>query len=81
MTITLPDNQAEQLKDLLDDIPCTQHRLSKEKWHTVLGELWSMALALPGARGLFSLLQEAFRHKHKHGIRLSAGVHDALDDF
>jgi hypothetical protein len=40
-----------------------------------------MALALPGARGLFSLLQEAFRHKQKHRIRLSAGVHDALDNF
>ncbi len=81
MTITLPANRAERLKELLDDIPRTQHRLSKEKWHTVLGELRSMALALPGARGLFSLLQEAFCHKEKHRIRLSAGVHDALDDF
>jgi hypothetical protein len=26
------------------------------KWHRVLGELRSMALAIPGARGLFSHL-------------------------
>jgi hypothetical protein len=39
-----------------------------------------MAIALPGARGLFSLLQEAFRHKKHHRIRLSQGVHDALAD-
>jgi hypothetical protein len=81
MTIALPESRAQRLKELLDDIPRTQQRLSEEKWHTVLGELRSMTLALPGARGLFSLLQEAFRHKHKHRIRLSAGVHDALDDF
>ena len=29
-----------------------------DKWHRVLGELLSMAIYLPGARGLFSHMQE-----------------------
>ena len=40
-----------------------------------------MALALPGARGLFSQIQEAlFRVKVKR-VTLSKGVHEALADF
>jgi hypothetical protein len=40
-----------------------------------------MALALPGARGLFSHLQAAIRTQSDHRIRLTAGFHQALDDF
>jgi hypothetical protein len=40
-----------------------------------------MAIALPGSRGLFSLLQEALRHQHAGRICLSRGVHDTLDDI
>jgi hypothetical protein len=81
MTLTLPESRAARLKEVLDDIPPHQKRVSEEKWHKALGELQSMAIALSGARGLFSLLQEAFRHKKHHRIRLSQGVHDALADF
>ena len=81
MTLTLPESRAARLKELLDDIPPNQKRVSEEKWHKALGELRSMAIALPGASGLFSLLQEAFRHKKQSRIRLSQGVHDALADF
>ena len=40
-----------------------------------------MALALPGARGLFSQIQEALCHVKGKRVTLSQSVHDALDDF
>jgi hypothetical protein len=42
-----------------------------------------MSLALPGTRGLFSVLQEDLRHKSHDGkrLRLRRPVHDFLDDF
>ena len=62
-------------------IPRTQQRVGVEKWHKILGELSSMALALPGAWGLFSQIQEALCHVKGKRVTLSPGVHDALDDF
>ena len=40
-----------------------------------------MELALPGAWGLFSQMQEALFHIKGKRVTLSPGVHDALDDF
>ena len=42
-----------------------------------------MSIAILGARGLFSLLQEAFCHveSSRPRIRLSKAVHGLLDDF
>ena len=40
-----------------------------------------MALALPGARSLFSHMQHALKHRSGGHIALAKGVHDALDDF
>ena len=41
-----------------------------------------MALAIPGGLGLFSTLQEAFRHPTADGrLRLCKHVHDFLEDF
>ena len=52
-----------------------------DKWHRVIGELRSMALALPGARVLFSQIQEAFCHVKGKIVTLSTGIHEALSDF
>ena len=52
-----------------------------DKWHKTLSELISMALALPGARGLFSQMQESLCHVKGKRFTLSPGIHDALDDF
>ena len=42
----------------------------------------SMSIALPGSRGLFSLLQEAFRSEdNRRRIKLTDAVHAVLDDF
>ena len=54
MTITLPPQLVALLKEIISSIPRTQHRVGVDKWHRVLSELRSMALALPRARGLFS---------------------------
>jgi hypothetical protein len=81
MTIELPPHRITRLQDLLDSVPLGQKRTSVKKWQQLLGELRSMAIALPGARGLFSLLQEALRHQADRRIRLNAGIHDCLEDF
>jgi hypothetical protein len=81
MTVTLPPRRLQRLGELLASIPPTQRRLSLEKWHQLLGELRSMALALPGARGLFSHLQAALRTKQSNRVRLTTGFHSALHDF
>jgi hypothetical protein len=81
MTLELPDHRRARLHEILHSIPRSQKRTSVKVWHSILGELRSMSLALPGSRGLFSELQDALRHKTQNRLRLSRGVHDALDDF
>ena len=54
MTIALPPHRVARLKEIVHSIPRTQQRVGVDKWHKILGELRSMALALPGAQGLFS---------------------------
>jgi hypothetical protein len=82
MTLSLPPRRLQRLADILNSIPRSQKRISIQRWHTVLGELRSMAMAIPGTRGLFSHMQEALRHKDpSHHLDLRKGVHDALDDF
>jgi len=81
MTLTLPPRRLLRLETLLASIPSTQKRLSLERWHQLLGELRSMSLALPGARGLFSHLQQAIDTKTGTRVRLTAAFHRALDDF
>ena len=82
-TIELPQHRIERLHEILNSVRPGQRVIEERAWHKVLGELRSMAIAIPGARGLFSLLQEALRHKESNRprIRLSQGVHNALDDF
>ena len=62
MTITFTPHHMARLKDIVASIPRTQHRVRIYKWNRVLGELHSMALALTGARGLFSQMQESLFH-------------------
>ncbi len=81
MTIHLPQHRAERLAAILASIPITQKRMSVKKWHKVLGKLRLMAIALPGARHLFSHMQYALSNKLKTRVTLSRGAHDALEDF
>jgi hypothetical protein len=82
-TITLPPHRIERLHTIIHSITPNQRRVSLQKWHRILGELRSMALAIPGARGLFSHLQAALqaRNLEKGRIRVSANIRANLQDF
>ena len=72
----------DHLNKILDNIPQSQRCTLVKKWQQILGELCLMALAIPGAREMFSELQHALTSRpDNHHIRLSKGVHNALDDF
>ena len=79
-TITLPPRRLTRLGDILEGLPRTKKRIATKEWHKVLGELRSMVLAVPGLRGMFSLLQEALRTDVPR-VRLSKSLHDFLDDI
>ncbi len=81
LTIQLPAHRIARLAEILDSIPLTQRRTSLTKWQTVLGELRSMALALPGSRNIFSTMQNALAHKTGGRVALHKGAHDALHNF
>lgn len=82
-TISLPSHRADRLLEILHSIPHTQRTIATKEWHKVIGELRSMSVAIPGCKGLFSILQEAFRHEEteRPRIRLSKTLHGFLDDF
>ena len=79
--MTSPPYREAQLKEIVHSIPHTQQRVGIDKWHRVLGKVRSMALALPGARGLFSQIQEVLCHVKGKRVTLYPGVNEALDDF
>ena len=81
MTIHLPPHHAERLAGIPVGIPITQRITSVKKCHKVLGELRSMSISLPGARGLFSHMQHALTKKIKGQVTLNKGVHQVLDNF
>ena len=54
LTIHLPQRHVERLGKILTSILVQQKQTSVKKWHKVLGKLWSMSLAMPGAQHLFS---------------------------
>lgn len=72
-TLHLPPHRLARLYELLDSFPPTRRRAPIHEWHQLLGELRSMSAALPGARGLFSTLQDALRRGDKHRVRLIEG--------
>jgi hypothetical protein len=82
-TIQLPIHRVERLHNILASVPATNRWTSTKKWQQVIGELRSMALAVPGARGLFCSLQEALQHTANDGTRVSLGRHIRafLEDF
>ena len=80
-TMELPNHRLVRLYEILESLPATRSRIALKKWHKILGELRSMAIAIPGLRGLFSLLQEAFRNVDKKRVKLSPALHGFLDDI
>jgi hypothetical protein len=80
-TLTLPAHRLDRLYALLDFFPLTRRRVPLLEWHQLLGNLRFMATALPGARGLFSALQDSSRTGDCHRVCLNKLVVDSLADF
>ena len=80
-TISLPPHRLERLYELLDAISPPHKRVSVKRWHQLLGELRSMAPALPGARGLFSILQDSLKRADQNRVRVTKYVWDMAADF
>ena len=80
-TINLPPHRVARLYELLDHLQPPRKRVSVTLWHKLLGELRSMSTALPGARGLFSVLQYALGTADRNRVRLTEQVYSTLDDF
>jgi hypothetical protein len=80
-TISLPPHRLVRVHDILDSIGPNQRRVALSKWQQVLGELRSMALAIPYAIGLFSVLQEALKSSDGSRVRLTQHTHAFLHDF
>ena len=79
-TIHLSPRRSLRLQEILAGFPRSRKRVSLQEWRKVLGELRSMALALPGCRGLFSALQTVYKPGQTR-LRLTRLTHDFLDDF
>lgn len=80
-TINLPAHRVARLYELLDLLKPPCKRVSVKIWHQLLGELRSMSPALPGSRGLFSILQESLRCAGRNRVRVTAKVRHMADDF
>ena len=80
-TLNLPPHRLERLYTLLDMIRPPRKRIAIKIWHKLLGELRSMAPALPGARGLFSVLQDSLSKADRNRVRITQHVWDVIDDF
>ena len=84
MTLTLTERRTNRLHALLfDEFPPGRKRARVADWHRLLGELRSMTLALPGSRGLFSVLQHTLRSATaaSRRVALTETVQSILDDF
>ena len=79
-TLELPPHRIQRLHDIFEYLR-DRSRVSIKKWHKILGELRSMAIGIPGSRGLFSALQHGFRHTDRYRISLNENIRDALADF
>jgi hypothetical protein len=79
-TLELPTHRFERLCVIFAELRGAK-RVSVKTWHKLLGELRSMVLAIPGGRGLFSVLQTGFKHSDRHRIRIDCHLRAQLDDF
>jgi hypothetical protein len=81
LTLHLPPHRLVRLREVLSWLLPPNKRLPVSRWHQVLGELRSMSPALPGTRGLFSVLQAALQHTERHRVRITSRIHALARDF
>lgn len=79
-TITLPPHRQDRLLEILAAVS-GKRRVSLRRWRSLVGELRSMMIALPGSEGLFSQLQAALVAQKGGRVRVNKSVQDELDDW
>ncbi|KAI2506960.1 adenylate kinase [Fragilaria crotonensis] len=81
-TIQLPPHRVTpRLYNVLFLLRPPRKRISTAKWHQFTGELRSMSPALPGARGLFSVLQDALGKADRNRVRITPQVWHMAQDL
>ena len=81
ITLSLSLHRKGHLLEILAGIPDKKKQLSFTKCHKAVRELHSMALPLPGARGLNSSMQEYLYHIKGERFTLTCSIQEALDYF
>lgn len=81
LTLHLPPHRLQRIQEVLAWLLPPHKRIPVKKWHQVLGELRSMSPALPGTRGLFSVLQAALQHSERHRVKITGRIQDLARDF
>ena len=76
--LILPANRNTNLLALLDTIPPSTSRCSRQRWHKLLGTLSSTVPARSGATGMFTHLQHALKTVKGLQINLTTLVHEEL---
>jgi len=79
-TIHLPAHRLARITDILA-LLLDQSRVSKQKWHTILGELRSMVPAMFCSKYLFCVLQHALQDQTGPCIRLNRLLKSAIRDW
>ncbi len=82
-TIELPEHRATRLLTIITTLR-DKRRISLKKWQQAIGELRSMVLALPGGKGLFSMLYTGLSQpsaQQNNRVRLNLPIQDALTDL
>jgi hypothetical protein len=79
-TIELPPHQNQRLREIFEYLH-HRTRVGTNTWQKILGKLRSMAIGIPGSRGLFSMLQEGLKCQDQDRIRMTGPMKDQLDDF
>jgi hypothetical protein len=80
-TISLPPHRLTRFRTIISSVGPTQRRVALKKWQHILGDWRSMALAIPAAIGLFSVLQDVLKSSNGHRVRLITHTHAFLQDF
>lgn len=79
-TISLPAHRQQRLKAIFEELKGAK-RVGVRQWQKYLGELRSMILAVPGGRGLFSMLQHGLSYSERNRVRIDKHMRAHLHDF
>ena len=77
----LTEEKKEHIIQIFDELRDKKCISVKKSWHRVLGELHFMGAAIPGAAGLFGVMQLGRTHSEKNRVHIMPHLCDHLTDF